>query len=468
MKKSIILILFVSIIYSPEMLGQCATWVGSADEDDITTAHSVYRGALKAKDFSDVTFDNWKKSFEAAPAADGKRNFHFTDGITIYKEKLKANADDADAKAQIEALYDGLIACYQSGGIKEPKCEDDACRNKRAAIYMGRKAADMYYLLRAPYGKNLEALKAAVKAGGNDTEYTLFRPIADIAVYQFQKEKIDKEEARAIHAMMVEIADHNIANNAQLGTYYEGEKSALNVKFKEIEREIFDCQYFVDKWESGYREDPTPENAKKIFNQLRLQGCDESHPFYSELKASYESWAAQVNADKKAEFEANNPALLANKAYKAGNFQEAINKYNEAIAKETDPSKKAGYHNSVASIYFRKMNDYSSSITNARTAIKLRSDWGKPLLLLGDIYAKKSRSCGDAWKQRLVIIAAIDKYSKAKNVDPSTADEANKKLGIYRASLPDKSEGHMRGVKKGQVINCGCGIGESVSVRFAQ
>ena len=86
--------------------------------------------------------------------------------------------------------------------------------------------------------------------------------------------------------------------------------------------------------------------------------------------------------------------------------------------------------------------------------------------LIGDLYASSARNCGDAWNQRLAIIAAIDKYNYAKSVDPSLAEEANKKVSKYRASLPDSNEGFMRGVSAGDSQKVGCWIGESVKVRY--
>jgi len=80
-------------------------------------------------------------------------------------------------------------------------------------------------------------------------------------------------------------------------------------------------------------------------------------------------------------------------------------------------------------------------------------------MLIGDLYAISARNCGDSWNQRLAIIAAMDKYNYAKSVDPSLADEANKKVGKYRASLPDSNEGFMRGVKAGDSQKVGCWIG---------
>jgi len=73
--------------------GQCATWMGNPDEGAITDAHTIYRGHMKSKEF-DAAYEFWKKAYDAAPAADGKRDFHFTDGIKIYKHKLENAATD--------------------------------------------------------------------------------------------------------------------------------------------------------------------------------------------------------------------------------------------------------------------------------------------------------------------------------------------------------------------------------------
>jgi hypothetical protein len=95
----------------------------------------------------------------------------------------------------------------------------------------------------------------------------------------------------------------------------------------------------------------------------------------------------------------------------------------------------------------------------------MNSGWGKPYILIGDIYAKISRGCGDAWEQRLAILAVIDKYRYAKSIDSEVADEANRRIANYNDSLPNKEEGFMRKVSAGDKVNVGC-IGETVTVRF--
>jgi hypothetical protein len=112
------------------------------------------------------------------------------------------------------------------------------------------------------------------------------------------------------------------------------------------------------------------------------------------------------------------------------------------------------------------LKQYSQARATAYEAAKHRDGWGRPYMLIGDMYGSSARSCGDDWNQRLAIIAAIDKYNYAGSIDPEVARDARERVSKYNASLPDLSEGHMRGVKKGAKEQVGCWIGETVTVRF--
>ncbi len=456
----------MTLFLSQVGMAQCASWENSEQKEEAENAHVVYRTSFKAKKF-DQAYESWKTAYTIAPAADGKRTSHFMDGIEIYKHFLKSETDEAkkkEYKAEIVKLYDEAAACVKEGGVSLKCGTGEECINNKVGQILGRKGFDMYYTLNSVYSENLAVLDEAVKYGGTKSEYSVLMPYAAIAVYQYQKELIDAEKARQIHALIQEIGEAG-QSDPTYGSYYLDALKNANASFKAIERDIFDCAYFKAKWEPGYREDPSPQLAKDLYNQLKLQGCDDSDALMAELKKSYEAWASGVNAQRKAEFEANNPALLANKAYKAGNYQEAIDKYKEALGGESDATKKAGYHNSIASILFRKMKKYGEARKEARKAISLRPGWGKPVMMIGDMYATSASSCGDSWNQRLAVLAAIDKYRQASS-DAEFSAEASKKISKYSRSLPDKAEGHMRSVKAGSMQTVGCWIGEKVKVRF--
>ena len=449
---------------------QFATWVDSPQKEDAENAHTIYRQALKSKDWATAT-ENWEKAYEIAPAADGKRDYHFIDGVKIYINKFQSETDAAkkdEYKVAINRLYDEAIQAYEGGDIVPTKCvgKPECIQSKIGYVY-GRKGFDMFYTLNSPYASNLEVLDKAIEKSGNDVEYTVFEPLSTIVVYQFEKGKLEKEKAVEYFTMMDDIAKYNLENNSKLGQYYDQAWKSAQSKFAPIETQIFDCEYFKPKYKALYEADPdNKEQLKQLVGLLKKRNCDPNDPLLVDLEGKWKAYAASTNAARKAEFEANNPAILAKKAYDAGDYPGAISKYDEAIAAETDPSKKAGYMFSKASIQGRKLKKYSNARSTALEAAKLRPGYGRPYMLIGDLYATSARNCGDSWNQRLAIIAAMDKYRKAKSVDSSQAEEADKKIGKYRASLPEQTEGFMRGVKAGDSQKVGCWIGESVIVRY--
>lgn len=468
MNYKVLLTVLASMIFALSLNAQCENWNKLPNKESLEEIHSVYRSDLKSNNF-DAAVENWEAVYAVAPVADGLRDFHFTDGIKIYKNKLgsAAEAEKQTLKENILKLYDECASCYEAQKIKLAKCGDDQdCYNKRIGYLMGRKGYDMYYELNSPYSENLEAFQKSVDMSGNDIEYIVLTPYAAITVYQFQKGIITKEQVREVHSNLNDIADYNIANNERFTEQFQQSKDAMNGEFLKVEKDIFDCDYFKAKHEPEYRDNQTPEAAKDLYGLLKLRGCDASDPLMAELQAKWSAYASQVNAQKQAEFEANNPALLASKAYKAKQFPEAIAKYREAISQETDQSKKGSYHFSIASILFRKMKKYGEARTEAKTAASLRSDWGRPYMLIGDMYATTARSCGDSWNQRLAVLAATEKYRKAKSIDPTVEGEASDKISKYRGSLPNKEEGFLRGVEAGSSARVGCWIGETVTVRY--
>lgn len=464
--------LLVLIIASTSQLSfsQCETWVGSSNEGHLTDQHSVYRGFVKTKNFDDA-FEPWKEVYEAAPAADGMRDFHYLDGIKIYKHYLGKETDDtkkAEYTANILRLYDEAIKCYQSRTIKMKNGTDEKYAKKTADLY-SRKAYDMYYEFRSPYSETFEALQYALEIGGLESPYTIVSPIANITVYQFQKELISKEEARLAHDEMIKVCDHNINGGHQYAQYYQQAKDAALGEFKKIQYQIFDCEYFKEEWRPEYEDNKDdPSYARSLYSKLKALNCEATDPLMIELEEKWKAYATAENAKRQAEFEANNPRIMARKAYDAGDFNGAIAKYREAIAAAGDNVEKAKHHFSVASILFRKLNKYSEARKEALTAAELRPEWGRPYSLIGDIYSKSARGCGDSWNQSLAVLAAYEKwqYANSKELTPGDKEAVGKKLNRYRQYFPPAEEGFMRGAKKGDKARVGCWIGESVSVRF--
>lgn len=463
--RNLILTAASFVLFAGTAGAQCESWAGKDFQQQAMEYHVLYRGIVKGKTAADLAkidnenfnlaFSNWEKAYDMAPMADGKRSYHFTDGVELLKAQALRATDDAKKQAfeqKVIALYDQYMECY-------PDKKD---------IVLGRKAYDMFYMSSYGYREaTFEAYRAAIMEGGNNVEYIILDPLGQLIKYLFENEKISQEQAREVLENAQKLAEYNEENNKRYAKYYESGKALMLNHIKPVEDQIFDCDYFKAKLMPMYRESPDSlDILRYVYNKLVAQGCDPEAADMQDLKTDYETKASQINAQREAEFLEKNPGVAARRLYDEGDFEGAIAKYEEAIENSDDPEKKAEYYFGIASIQFRKLDQYSTARSNARKAAELKDNWGRPYMLIGDMYAATSSSCGDnGYSRGLAVLAAIDKYAYARSIDPDVAEEANEKISLYNSSIPTKDDVFMRG-KEGATERVGCWIGETVRVRY--
>lgn len=463
---AIAIVLTSSFTLAAQAQNACANWNNSPKKEDAENAHSIYRQYVKGKQVADIqqldaenfkiAFDNWKKAYDIAPAANGQTALHYSDGRLFYQAMYNKEKDAAKKKeyaANILRLYDEQIQCY-----------------KNEAFLTGRKAYDMFYYL-PEYGmskQTYDTFKSSIEKAGNATEYIVFDPLGQLMVALYKNKQIDKQEVINMTEKLNSIADHNIKNNKQYGEYYKSGQSIVENHLTAIADEVFDCDYFKKQLLPNFEKNPDDlEVVKYVYSKLRQQGCDSTDASLAKLKEKYESLAKAINDSLQHDLLTANPGYAAAVLQQDGKYSEAVEKYKEAIDKETDNDKKAQFYYSIAYIQTYQFGQYSTARESARKAASLKSNWGKPYILIGDMYARTSRDCGDDWNTRLAILAAIEKWAYAKSIDSDVAGDANERIGRYANAKPDKSEGHMRGVAAGDSAKVGCWIGESVRISFA-
>lgn len=461
MKKQLKLsiLTFFAALFAVSAYSQCETWLGKDNEDFLTEEHVKYRDFVKTEEF-DKAFEFWKTVYEAAPAADGQRSTHFKDGRNIYLHKFKNETDEAK-KAEYAKMVNDLV---------EQQIE---CYPKDAADALAQHTYDMFYVMNSLYSENIEVAKRAMEAGGNNTSYAVFRPLATMAVYNYQQKLMEAVEARDIFIKLNEIADYQVEQGGDYAETYEGEKAFVATAYAPIESEIFDCEYFKGKFEPVFDEhSEDPEKLKYMYQKLTDQGCDETDPFVAKVKTKFDAVVGAINAARLQEFYAENPGEHGIALFKEGKYNEALEKFKQGIEQEeakgdaSDTEKLANYYFYMASVEFRQLGRYGDARTHARKAASLKSGWGRPYMLIGDMYAKSSSSCGkDVFDAQVAILAAVDKYAYAKSIDGEVSAEATKKMNTYAASRPEKGELFQRGLSEGQSYKVPCWIGESVKLR---
>ena len=132
---------------------------------------------------------------------------------------------------------------------------------------------------------------------------------------------------------------------------------------------------------------------------------------------------------------------------------------------QSDNIEKANYYLELGDIT-RRLGNYSQARTYALNSIELNPENGYPYLLIGNIYAASSKSCSeDKFEQKAVYWAAVDKFAKAKSIDPELAVDANKFIEAYRPHFPDTETIFFYGLKVGDTYTVECWINEKTTVR---
>lgn len=434
---------------------QCTKWNDIDNKSEAEDAHVIYRPYLKDKTVEDVkalgdsdfelAFTNWEKAYTLAPAADGERPTHYIDGIIFYQVKT-AKTESTEEKAAyaktIIGLYDEYLECYP----------------KDKKLILGRKAFDMFYSYGYGYTvETLEAIKVAMNEAGNETEYILLDPLGQTLVYLFENEQVDKETVQAMYQQAKAIAEHNIENDHPYKDYYSSGQENMDAALSKIAKDVFDCSYFVEEYRPAYEENKEDwETVNYIWLNLLNQGCDENSPEIADIKQSYLTLKEIKDRE--------NPCFDGLRLQQNGEYDQALTRYQECVESTEDINVKAQILYSMASILTWQKGQYGAANAKAREAASTRDGWGKPYMLMGDIISKRASACDD-WNRRLAAIAAIDKYSYARSIDPEVSEEAGKRIGRLTGSLPGREDGFSRGIKQGASVTVSC-IGETVKVRF--
>jgi len=159
--------------------------------------------------------------------------------------------------------------------------------------------------------------------------------------------------------------------------------------------------------------------------------------------------------------------------YNLGKYSNAVEMYQKSLKLEES---KEDYLN-IAQCYVN-LDRGQSAKEFAYKALKLDKGLGRAYLVIGQAYEAAVSSCVSqkgGWAKiefddKVVYLAVLDMYQKAKAVDPSLTGEVNQRInGIYSSNLlPAKSDYFFKKKKSGDKIqikgNCYSWIGETVTV----
>lgn len=460
--KNIFMAIIAILFLSENTFAQCEGWGTPGDSLRAVRQHNIYRDYLRnargkspevMAEMYHEALPFWTHCYKNAPAGTKK---HFRDGIKIYKAFLAVETDETKKQEYLDMiynLYDRSVQCFENEGYTRT-----------------RQLSDMFYYFGASQDDIHTLAKKIIGMEGNETESVVLLPLMSSAVYLFQQEKINQVELLDIRQQIQTIIDHNTTaqTEGKIKALYIDAQAQVDAQLASVETG-FDCSYYRPAIVAKYEADPNNMDVcVAVRQELIDRYCGEDDPLVQEITAKIKASNQQIRVAKKEKERVlneklNSPSRKAREAFQAKNYPEAIRFFEAAIAESSDTDKQADYHYFIAVSYLN-MDKNSQARTHARKATALRANWGKPFIIIGKAYLNGACGSND-WDKPLCYMAGVDKFRKAKSIDPSVSADADILIRKYDGNYPTKEAAHSRTKKDGDRVNTGCWINETVTLR---
>jgi len=400
---------------------------GKTPEDSIVCIESlIYKDYLKSDPA--LAMSLWKKAYKTCPES---QLTLYINGVKMYQDLIR---DAKDAKTQ-QAYKDTMYSIF----------------DQRIAVFgdeakvLGIKGQTMLVFSKNETQATFDVLNKAIDLGKNETEPGTMVAVM-FAVVNLEK---DGKKAKSDVVEMYEKCLDIIAKNTD-ESYAEAQK-----KVEALAAPYLDCEILVPMAEKNFEANKgNVDWLRRTMKLLRYKKCYDAAVF-AKVAESY--FALEPSAEGA---EGMGKLFLGKKDY-----TKAIEFFNKAADMSQKDEDKAQYMISIAEAY-KYAKNYSSARTYANKALGLKSDLGEAYMIIGDAYMYSASSCDDGELGRWgAYWAAVDKYQKAKAVDSSVSDDANKQIARVSSSFPTTKDLFFYGKQKGDAYTVACWINESTSVR---
>lgn len=393
---------------------------------------SLFNESVKNKQFDDA-YGPWLETYTNCPNAN---KAIYTAGAKILNWKYK-NAKDAAEKEQYRQMaiemHDKRIQYFGN----DPKYP--------AAYILGEKGVDYceYYsedpLPAYPW------LKESVEKQGVKSKIGVLVSFFRVSYMKYKADANFADQFITDYSMvneyLNEIAINPLNKNASAAA---SNLDQINIQFAAsgaADCEKLDALYAADV--EKYSDDI--EVLGKIIKLYKRVGCEESEVYFAASLASNRMQPTEESAYG-----------CAKMCLKKGDYRQAIDYLLQANQIDIDSNDgdedQAKYNYLIAQIYFDNLQNYPACREYCLKSLEALSEnapanmSSRCYILIGMAYAgSKPYSVADyagkaAILNKTVFWAAVDKFVKAKSIDPECADAANKLISSYSKYFPTKEE----------------------------
>ena len=407
---------------------------------------SVYTEYVKTNNFKDA-YPSWKAVFDEAPWAQVAT---YTNGAKILRALFAAEKDGAKQKEYFELLmkvHDQRIQYLD-------KLNTLSKTKATKGDIMGTKAHDYFSMGGQDNNAAYAMFAEAVAAEKHNLPYYVLMEFVDASARKVKAEEAHKEQFVQDYIAAAGYASEALeaAKKESAKKNYQMAKENIDAHF--INSGVATCDNLQAIYAPKIEANKTNlDYLKQVMKVMKMLGCTEAEAYFaaSELAHAIEPTAETAIG-------------CGYMYYKKGDFDKCISYFDNAIELEQDPIKKADYNYSAAAVCFSN-KQLSKAKQYARKSIELNGENGKPYMLIAQMYASSPNWSEEAALNKCVFFAVIDKLQKAKSVDPSCAEEADKLIRTYAGYTPKDEDLFFIGLKKGDAVTIGGWIGETTTIR---
>ncbi|KAB2870329.1 MAG: hypothetical protein F9K37_06105 [Bacteroidales bacterium] len=395
---------------------------------------SMYQEYYRQNNFKDA-YAPWQVVFNICPMQ--SLNIYIR-GSKVLKYKIEETADPNRKKILIDSLmlmHDRRIEHF----------------NKKGNV-LGTKAQDLYTLAPERYEEAFKIAEEAVNITQNQTEISVLFTYMTLTRVMYENKKIEADKVIELYSTISDFADVQVAKKPEDNV--KQAKDGIDAIFTQMG--VAKCENIVAIFTPKFNANPNDVNLSKKIKALMgsSKECSKEPLF---LKANLVVYKAEPSSDLAYD--------IAHLYIDAKQPKDAELYYNEAINSESDVNKRANYFYELASLTFTELKNPTQAKAMANKALEENPNLGRVYKLIGDMYASE-RNCGnDDFEKKAVFWAAVDKYAKAKQVEPELEESMNSLISTYSQYFPTKEDIFFHDLKVGDTFSIGCWINERTVVR---
>lgn len=405
---------------------------------ECATSISLYREAFNQRNFADAR-KPWKKVIAICPAATQNA---YINGIQMLKFWIEGEANPT----RKTELLDSLMMVY-----------DLRIENfNRRGFLLGQKGMDLFQFDPQRYEEAYSFLKESIELEKAESSTSAVFTYMALTKAMYDNRKIEADKVIETYSLLSDYIDAMIAAKPEDDKLPQA-KESVDAIFSQAG--VANCENLVQIFEPRVKANPNDaELAKKVYNLLKASRCSDAPMYKTVASVVFKNEPSASLALELSRISLNNKEIKNAEKY-----------YQDAIKLETDSMKKSNNLYEYADyIVFRENNNLQQARSLALQAIDLNPNFGKAYILIGYLYASEKNCGDDAFAKSTIYWAVVDKFIKAKQVDPSVAADADKQIEAYVKYFPAQSDIFFQDLQPGASYTVGCWINERTTIRGRQ